>query len=158
MTAKASQNTRRLREPGLLATECREDFVRLRKEFRDEIEPSGTTERLYVDWVASLTWEVLRLHRIKAELINGALFDALTNLLEQVLPADEFESSYQRDKAAEHLARQWFVDDKAKTEVAELLEGLGLHEGAVEAEAYRLRAKEIEGLDLMITAKAKDRE
>jgi hypothetical protein len=94
MTAKASRSARRLREPGLLATERREDFVRLRKEFRDEIEPSCTTERLYVDWVASLTWEIFRFHRIKAELINGALFDALTNLLEQVLPADEFESSY----------------------------------------------------------------
>jgi hypothetical protein len=155
---KAPQSARRLREPGLLATECREDFVRLRKEFRDEIESSCTTERTYVNWVAILTWEILRFHRIKAELINGALLEALTNLLEQALPAGDFESSYRRDEAAEDLARRWFTDDKAKADVAVLLEQLGLDEVALEAEAYRLRAKEIEGLDLMITAKAKGRE
>ena len=85
MTAKASQSARRLRQPGLLVTKSREEFVRLSKEFHDEIEPSCTTERLYVNSVANLTWEILRLHRIKAELINGALFDALINLLKQVL-------------------------------------------------------------------------
>jgi hypothetical protein len=158
MAPKASQSARRLREPGLLTTESRQHFLRLKKEFHDEIKPCCTTERLYVDWVANSTWEILRLHRIKAELINGALLEALTNLLEQVLPADEFESSYRRDEAAEHLARQWFVDDKARAEVAVLLARLGMDEVALEAEAYRLRAKEIEGLDLMITSKTKSRE
>ena len=75
-----------------------------------------------------------------------------------MLPADEFEFPYQRDKAAEDLARRWFVDDEAKAEVAERLAQLGLDEGAVEAEAYRLRAKEILGLDLMIASKAKSRD
>ena len=158
MTAKASQSARRLRQPGLLVTESREDFVRLSKEFHDEIGPSCTTERLYVDWVANLTWETLRLHRIKAELINGALFDALTNLLKQVLSDDEFESGYKRDQAAEELARRWYTDATAKADVAVLLARLGLNEVTIEAEAYRLRAKEIEGLDQMITSKAKSLE
>jgi hypothetical protein len=158
MAPKALPSARRLREPGLLATESRQHFLRLKKEFHDEIEPSCTTESLYVDWVANLTWEIQRLHRIKAELINSAMFDALTNLLEQVLPADEFEFPYQRDRAAEELARRWFTDDQAKADVAALLARLGMDEVALEAEAYRLRAKETEGLDLMITAKAKSRE
>jgi hypothetical protein len=159
MTQKAIRSARRSREPGLLVTESRKAFLRLRKEFYDEIEPSCATERLYVDWVASLTWEIQRWLRIKAELINSAMFDALTNLLEQVLPAGEFELAYQRDQAAGDLARRWFTDDEAKAEVAALLAQLGLDEGGgLEAEAYRLRAKEIEGLDLMITSKAKSRD
>ena len=157
MTQTASQSVRRLREPGLLANESRQQFLDLRKEFHDEIEPCCATERFYVDWVAILTWEILRLHRIKAELINGAMFAALTNLLEQVLPAGEL-FSLKRDTRAEDLARRWFTDDKAMKEVAALPARLGLDEGAVEGEAYRLRAKEIEGLDQMITSKAKGRE
>ena len=39
-----------------------------------------------------------------------------------------------------------------------LLARLGLNEVTIEAEAYRLRAKEIEGLDQMITSKAKSLE
>jgi len=131
MTQTASQSVRRLREPGLLANESRQQFLDLRKEFHDEIEPCCATERFYVDWVAILTWEILRLHRIKAELINGAMFAALTNLLEQVLPAGEL-FSLKRDTRAEDLARRWFTDDKAMKEVAALLARLGLDEGAVE--------------------------
>jgi hypothetical protein len=41
----------------------------------------GAIEHHYVDWIATLTWEILRLRRIKAELINCALFEALKNLL-----------------------------------------------------------------------------
>ena len=155
---KSITNARRLREPGCWRLNAGQISLRLKKGFHDEIEPSCTTERHYVDWVANLTWEIQRLHRIKAELINGALFEALTNLLEQALPADEFEFSYQRDPAAKELARRWFTDDKAKAHVAALLAQLGMDEVALEAEAYRLRAKEIEGLDLMITAKARSRE
>jgi hypothetical protein len=46
-----------------------------------EIQSSGAIEHHYVDWIAILTWEILRLRRIKAELINCALFEALKNLL-----------------------------------------------------------------------------
>jgi hypothetical protein len=88
-------------------------------------------------------------------LINGAFFEALKNLLEQVVSSDGFDSPYQRDKAAEDLAARWLVDDEAKAEVATLLRNFALDEASIEAAAYRLRAKEIEALDLMITWKQK---
>jgi len=81
------------------------------------------------------------------------LLEALTNLLKQALSSDEFEFSYQRDNAAEDLARRWFVDDTAKAEVAALLAQLGLDEASIEAEAHRLRAAEIESVDRLLTTK-----
>jgi hypothetical protein len=81
------------------------------------------------------------------------LLEALKNLLKQALSSDEFEFPYQRDDAAEDLARRWFVEDAAKAEVAALLARLGLDEGAIEAEAYRLRAAEIESVDRLLTCK-----
>jgi hypothetical protein len=71
------------REPGLLATESRKQFLRLRKGVYDQIQPRGAIEHHYADRIAILTWEVLTFHRIKAELINCALLEALENLLKQ---------------------------------------------------------------------------
>jgi hypothetical protein len=147
MTQTSIQKARRLREPGLLATESRDDFLLFRKAFYDEIQPSGPTRCHYVDWIVMLAWEVRRLLRIKAELINGALFEALKKLL---LSGDRFEYPY---NAAEDLARRWFIDDGAKAKVAARLAKLGLDEASIEAEAHRLRAAEIESVDRLLTAK-----
>jgi hypothetical protein len=136
------------KEPALLTTESRKDFLCLRKAYYDEIQPSNAIERHFVNWIVMLAWEVLRLLRIKAGLINGALLEALKNLLEQALSSDEFEHH-----AAEDLARRWFVDDVVKAEVATLLARLGLDEASIEAEAYRLRAAEIESVDRLLTCK-----
>ena len=51
MRQAATPKAGRLREPGLLLTESRTQFLRLRKSFHNEINPSWATERLYVDWV-----------------------------------------------------------------------------------------------------------
>ena len=153
MTQAATRKARRLREPGLLTTESQEEFLRFRQTFYDRIQPCDAIERHFVDWIVMLAWEVLRFIRIKAELINGTLLQALENLLKQALSSDEFEFSYQRDDAAEDLARRWFVDDAAKAEVATLRGRLGLDEASIEAEAHRLRAAEIESVDRLLTCK-----
>ena len=153
MTQAATRKARRLREPGLLTTESQEEFLRFRQTFDDRIQPCDAIERHFVDWIVMLAWEVLRFIRIKAELINGTLLQALENLLKQALSSDEFEFSYQRDDAAEDLARRWFVDDAAKAEVATVLGRLGLDEASIEAEAHRLRAAEIESVDRLLTCK-----
>jgi hypothetical protein len=158
MTQASTRKARRSREPGLLTTESRKEFLRFRKAIYDEIQPSNAIERHFVDWIAMLAWEVLRFLRIKAELINCALLEALQNLLKQVISSDGFDYPYQRDKAAEDLAARWFVDDEAKAEVAALLGELGLDESAIEAEAYRLRAAEIESVDRLITSKQRSLE
>jgi hypothetical protein len=138
--------------PALLTTESRNEFLSFRKGFYDEIQPSHPTEAHYVDWIVMLAWEVPRLLRTKAGLINGALLEALKNLLEQVLSSQGLSYS-ERKKVIKNLAARWFVDDAAKAEVAALLAKLGLDETSIEAEAYRLRAAEIESVDRFLTTK-----
>jgi hypothetical protein len=77
MTQTVTRKARRSREPGLLTTESRKAFLRLRKAYYDLIQPSNAIERHFVDWIAMLAWEVLRFLRIKAELLNCALLEAL---------------------------------------------------------------------------------
>jgi hypothetical protein len=153
MTQTATRKVRRSREPGLLTTESRETFLRFRKAYYDEIQPRNAIERHFVDWIAMLAWEILRFVRIKAELINCALFEALKNLLMQADSTEEFGYRPGQAEAAEDLAARWFVDDEAKAEVAALLARLGLDETAIEAGAYRLRAAEIESVDRLLTSK-----
>jgi hypothetical protein len=150
MTQTSIQKARRLREPGLLATESRDEFLGFRQTFHDEIQPGGPIECHYVDWIVMSAWEVRRLLRIKAELINGALLEALKKLLQQALSGDRFEDPY---SAADDLARRWFIDDAAKVKVAARLAKLGLDEASIEAEGYRLRAAEIESVDRLLTSK-----
>ncbi|MGC1561238.1 MAG: hypothetical protein WA820_15505 [Bradyrhizobium sp.] len=61
----------------MLTTESWKAFLRLRKAYYDQIQPSNAIERHFVDWIAMLAWEVLRFLRIKAELLNCALLEAL---------------------------------------------------------------------------------
>jgi hypothetical protein len=114
MTQASTRTARRSREPGLLTTESRKEFLGFRKAIYDEIQPCNAIERRFVDWIVMLAWEVLRFLRIKAALINDALLEALENLLKQALPSDGFDFPYQRDNAAADLAARWFVDDEAR--------------------------------------------
>jgi hypothetical protein len=133
----------------LLITESSADFEKMRNEFYEEIQPQGEMERRYVDDVCHLTWKTLRLRRWEAGIINGALREALSGILRQLLSRDAFPEVPMRLLMAERLARGWLDDEDAKAEVIKLLQQFGLDESAIEAEAFRLRAEDLEGCNRM---------
>ena len=134
----------------LLITECAEEFEKMRNEFYDEIQPKGVVERGYVDDIVALTWETRRCQRAKAGIINATLLEALTGMLKQQLTYRDFGGNVLACRiAAEDLARGWFTDEEAKTEVATQLRKFGLDEGAIEAESFRLRAEDLERCNRM---------
>ncbi len=69
----------------LLITESKEDFKRIRDALASEIKPRGILEQMYVEDIAYLSWEVLRLRRSKAAIVNLAFGDALKELITQLL-------------------------------------------------------------------------
>src|SRR6516165_1519861 len=101
---------------GLLITESARDFSRVRKELYDEIQPTGAIERMHVDDIAWLTFEIERLRRTRAELWNTALCEAMENLLRQLLLEEDFETYLEYSHAAKHLARHYFDDKQVKAE------------------------------------------
>ena len=88
---------------------------------------------------------ILRLRRCKTGIVNGAFLAALQGILEQLLCRQDYEFPYYHGEAAEDLARGWFENKKAKSKVATLLRKFGLDEGAIEAEAFRLRRRTSSG-------------
>jgi hypothetical protein len=134
--------------PCLTITESADDFASLCEQVNQEISPTGVIERMYADDVIALTWDILRLRRSKTVIINAAFLAALQGLLEQLLNRRDF--AYDHEHAADDLARGWFANKKSKAQVATLLRKFGLDEGAIEAEAIRSRAEDLERLDRML--------
>jgi hypothetical protein len=135
----------------LLITESAEEFDALRDAFKQEIKPQGIIEQMYVHDVSSIVWEILRLRRCKAVIINAAFRAALENLLMQLLKQPGQYDHHVRDEAQE-LAQAWFTDQEAKKQVSQILSRFDLDESAIEAEAIRKSSSELELLDRMLTS------
>ena len=137
----------------LLLTESKDEFNLIRDNLNDQIKPRGIIEQMYVEDIAYLVWEILRLRRSKAAIINSAFRDALTKVVTQLLsnPGD-----WKNRQKAEKLAREWFSDPDVKKQIAGLLRDFNLDETAIEAEAFRKSADDLEGIDrLMASAEAR---
>jgi hypothetical protein len=153
MTETLNQNPNALRSLApLLNTESVNEFESLRNELRIEIKPEGPIEQIYVDDFAILLWEILRFRRYKVVIMKHARLAALQGILEQLLSAQDYEQPYLKHSDAEDLARSWFDDKKAQTRVAKLLRKFQMDEVAIEAEAFRLQAEDLDRLDRMLTA------
>ena len=134
-----------LREAPLLITESKAEFDRIRDALDDEIKPRGIVEQIYVADIAYLCWEILRLRRSKAAIANSAFRTALKDLLTRVLYKP---GELDRNK----LARDWFSDPKVKKQIADLLREFDLDESAIEAEAIRKSADDLERIDRLMAS------
>jgi hypothetical protein len=150
-SAKSKSEAARVRAGApVLITESVEEFVALRKQLYDEIGPNGAIEQGFVEDLAAVIWEIRRLLRIKAEILNGAFCKALIKVLQQVW-SENFEDYIERDNAIEELAWQWLRNDgDAKEKVSELLGQHQLDPTAIEAESFRMHAGDLEKLDYML--------
>lgn len=126
----------------LLISESEDEFEALRSNLIEEINPRGIIEHMCVADIAEIVWESRRLHRCKAVMINMHYSAALKSLLRNVLVGDVVDYDH-----AEVLAQTWFTDKKAKKEVAEILRRFHLDEFAIEAQAIKSVASELEILD-----------
>ena len=91
-----------------------------------------------------------RYRRIAAGIFNTRFVEAMENLLKQLLSREDFKTHLDLQNAAEHLARRYFFDGEVKAEVKEILHTFQLDKSAVEAEAFRLCAPDLEALDRMM--------
>ena len=130
----------------LLVTELAEDFERLRDDLEQDIKPRGAIEQIYVQDVAAIVWDILRLRRCKAVIIKTGFRAALERLLDQLLSGTDLEDNL------EELAIDWFTDPKAKKRVADLLGMFELDEFAIEAEAMRELAPTLDIIEKMLSS------
>jgi len=137
-------------KPPLLMTESAEDFAALSAVLEQEIKPRGAVERIYVADIAAHVWEILRLRRCKAGIVNTAFKEALGDLLNNLEGTTTWTTPERQQREA--LIRDWFSEPRAKKEVSQLLGKYQLDEFAIEAEAIRIRSEDLERLDTMLTS------
>ena len=138
--------------PRLLASESADELASLRGELKQEIKPRDFIERIYVDDMAAIIWDILRLRRWKTGIINNSILAALQAILKQMLFRRDFDNAFEHEEASEKLAYSWFESEKAKTQVAKLLRAFQMDEGAIEAEAFRLCCEDLDRMDRMMTS------
>jgi hypothetical protein len=139
----------------LLITESRDEFNLIRDTLHDQIKPRGIIEQMYVEDIAHLVWEILRLRRSKAAIVNLAFRAALKEVIKQLLikPGD---LNFHVEEQSKNLAYEWFSDPDVKKQIAGLLQQFNLDETAIEAEAFRKSADDLERIDrLMASAEAR---
>ena len=89
----------------LLITESDEEFKRIRQALYEEIQPVGIIEQMYVEEIADIVWEIVRLKRCKAGVTNLAFHDASANLLFRLM------------QAGPDVARDWISDPEIAKQV-----------------------------------------
>jgi hypothetical protein len=152
MAKRKSVNSSLLPKAPLLITESEDEFDRIRDALNQEIKPRGIIEEMYVADIAHLVWEVFRLRRCKAGIVNAAFRTALQTVLSQVLRTVEDWELFELEDGAARIARKWFSDPDSKQKVAELLRQFELDETAIEAEAIRSSAEDIDRIDRLLTS------
>ncbi len=111
----------------LLITESEDEFDRIRDAFDQELKPRGIIEQMYVADIAYLAWEILRLRRCKAGIINVRVPPGLGRTAYAVFAAAR------RVTCAWKMKRKvWrepgFLTRQAKKQVKQLLKNFQLDE------------------------------
>jgi hypothetical protein len=134
-------------QSAVLRTESKDGFAKLLEALNQEVKPTSLIERMFVRDVANLLWEIMRLRRIKAGIINNAFQPALKQILQQIQFEPTSLPSPTLRAASDRLAYDWLFSQESKDRVSSLLQEAGLDEFAVEAEAFRMTIDDIEKVD-----------
>jgi geranylgeranyl pyrophosphate synthase len=132
-------------------SESAHDLDRVRETLNNEIKPHGMIEQLYLLDYAELTLEIRRLRRWKMALVNTNFVPALEKVCTQLL--EQSGKNYRDASAtAKDIAQRWFADKQVKKYGKRVLRQCGLDESAIEVEAFRKSADQIELIDKLLAS------
>ena len=126
--------------PPLLEGEDPAAYESLLKGVLESVEPEGFIEDMWVRDVVDITWDILRVRRIKARIVNAARATALSEMLEPQL-------RYEPNKPID----RWRAGDAAaRKEVLQRLGSIGRNLDDVTARAFALKLQQMEQIDRLI--------
>lgn len=129
--------------PALLAGEDAAGYEALRARIAATLAPADVLEEIWTRDVVDLVWEIFRLRRLKAALMQEAAYQGLADVLRPrhaLLPQPECQAT----------ATQWACGDRAASAVVDkALAKSGLSMDAVRARTLALRIDDVERIDRM---------
>jgi hypothetical protein len=130
-------------KPPLLIGESRLEYERMFTALANTIRPQNPIEWILVGDILNLSWEIRRLSKTKAGLINMYWKVAIRMIVESLLDADHED----RSRFSQELADGWFTGEEAKETIKALLAKHQLTEDAIAAQAMSLRLPELDIID-----------
>jgi hypothetical protein len=128
--------------PPVISGEDPGAFLELLAGVRASVKPKGMIEDLLVRDCVEVIWEIRRLRRLKAALLQAAAYKGLKKVLTPLVTWE-----------AESLAEKWvFGGARATRRVERILAAAGLSIDAIMAETLILRLSEIERLEHLIAS------
>jgi len=124
----------------LLMTESQQEYDSFVSALVEEIKPANFFEELYIRDIVDHAWHIRRLGWARIVTINMGYRKAIVQLLVYEL------QTHSDELLADRLAEKWFTCEKARTEVANLLEKYNLDVSAIQAEAIKLNSSDLESL------------
>lgn len=152
MPSQAKAEAALLPTSPLLSTEFAEDFDRVYDAFVQPIKPRGIIDHMHVLDIAELTLELRRIRRCKTGILNLALLAARKGVFQHLLKNNGYDY-VQAEKLAEDVARRWSTNQAVRKWGERLLRQFQLDEFAIEGEAYKKSAEDLEVLDKLEASK-----
>jgi hypothetical protein len=144
--------------PPVLSTENRQAYEQLFVELALEWGPRDTTEWMFVRDMTDISWEMLRLRRVIANVLNIATKEGIAGIFMDVLPGcrrsltrEDCEAYIKQSTKAEARADDWFEGPEKREGVKSELAKYDLGTEAIAAQAHIAKAAELERLDRMLT-------
>ena len=132
--------------PAVLDGEDAAGYEGLLARISDTLQPGDILEEIWVRDVGDLIWEILRLRRLKAQLMKEATYDGVKKVLD---PRDSLFFPDTRVSAFE-WARRWAAGDReARAVVDRVLARSGLTMDAVRARTLSEHIADFERIDRM---------
>ncbi len=146
MSRAKTQQAAILPNPPLLINESADQFQRICDALSAEIKAAGIIEHIYVREIAYLTWDIDRVRRFKSAMLNTAFSSGVEKLFTDLLRRRGHAFSDAMDTAKD-IAGKWLTNKGVREDGALLLRDFQLDESAIEAQAYKSCAADLEGLD-----------
>src|SRR5262249_5627419 len=137
-----------LPRPQLLITESAEEFDAISEAIKRQVNPVDIIEEIYVSDITDLVWQIIRLRRCKAGIINAGYRAAMEQLFPELL-RDWDDTAEPVMEEAKELAWKYFRSPEWKAKAAKLLNQYHLNDSVIEAIAVRNALSELERLDKM---------
>jgi hypothetical protein len=124
----------------LLITESDEEFHRIRQALYEETKPVGIIEEMYVEEIAEIIWQILRLKRCKAGVTNLAFHQSSAMILNRLM------------KAGPDVARDWISNPELAKKVETGLAAYKLDGSVIIAEAIKDSSYQLELIENLLAS------
>lgn len=158
IVARRSDVQALLGRPPLVHGEDEGTYSELLERVQSAVNPKDVFEEFWVRDIVDLSWEVIRLRRIKSNIMVVAMRRALEEILAPIVNADPLADPLDgmamnfEDSRARKLATGWYRRDKeAVASVEETLRGADLSMDVVAALALSMSLNDLERVDRMAT-------